>query len=589
MMKSRAGVALAALALMLAGTACSSDLQSPAEVSTPSDEMSITAQAEDLVIGDPSTGRLRAMADRLDKVLRFSSNPGDKLPASFYLDQRGKHFRADRIGIYNPSLHNYKYPSLRERGMNPSAPTDLLLVSDGKQHPESNNGAWVDKYDREHRIISAMGGNSFNLDDRVINMAYTSALKGVRLNGAMSLKLTFIGTYVGVTLSDELAEKFPDVVPVRMSITGVGIDDKVSFDPMTNDVLPVGTPSSEPKTIDYPVQSTEHQSIVETPLIAWFGQYGKTPTTLKYEIEDKEGNLFYGEYVDFKAGIQDTYLLICDQVKPKVTPRSDEGHDLIITEFSHDWRCNAEYSWIEITNGSDDDIDLRDYSLWREDMCNNGVKYGFDFATLLSDDCVTRVKQWCERSTILPAHKSLVILADDYNKCGYYEGLTRFATQYFYGRNYEQNIFTQGEDCWDAIFLNPCKTGTKYNDLFYIGGRACNRWAYSAFFLCKGGNNTTLGESNDIVDNFGRTADGRYLKFLTAITYLRLVPMEAAPGYEQYTIPESVTFPFKDYVSGVWQRTGRPYTWDLGQYRSNMGYNKSLYLTDSWLSRPTRR
>jgi hypothetical protein len=430
--------------------------------------------------------------------IRYRWKPGEIIPSYFYFEQAGQKGMVEAnltVETENTATFELSIPTV----FDPAQGTLHMGAVMGKQ-ANVDNGAWADGVtsDGKANIVSAP---TIDAQSNQYNLPFYAALTPVSKQGDVKLQFNVLGSWIAARVTSPIA-----FTPNTISITSDEVSTQGQLDLSTSAPDSPQWTAGETADEDWfniPVQNFSVQ-VNETsqPVLMWFmprtDRDSELPTSVSVDMNGttEQGIRTFtrntGKAYNFAPNR--VYLFNLTTIEEGL---SDRNVNLVISQYITAPQKSLNLVFMQITNASKRDIDLRGYYLVRSVYGQPDEAAGIldlgrleqNGARFLYDD---------RQKVILPAGASLVISARTKNLAGQsFEGLR--------GNVYQIATLGDKAELQQAFMPAP----TKYN--------LCN-----AYFITHYGTNIRCGEPNDIVDNIGRDANGKMYAFpYGSTTYYR--------------------------------------------------------------------
>ncbi len=506
----------------------------------------MTVQSVESESLDPAT--TRTTATYTDQTgMTYTWEAGVSIPAYIYAEQNGTRqaFEGEiNIVTAKPAKFTIKLPE----ALDPSKGGLKIAVALGKQH-QVENGAWATGIDAHGNVNFANSDMIYTNDASSINIPLYAPLTPVAPNGAVNLDMKQLGCFVQVNFNCSKSLTLDEFTIKSDAISGSGTLNLSS----TTVAAPAWTPTTtRVATSCYGLDNlTMGNGQTHAHFFTWLmptadaSHPASVPTVLRI------GNSATGQY--YSRGIPQTFYF----VNPKNysidinVPDDNHSADLMITEFgSHPKYDGTSLDWIEITNTTGYEVNLANYYLVRAVNGASNMAAGIiNLGTLAAQRGVTVVRP-DHNTTSLPSGASLIIT-------GSKAGNSYFSGNGLSGMVYQALLMGDNSDLVREF------TPTAHTD-----GRL-----YNAYFITRFGTDITNGRPNDVVDNFGRFANGRINQIDYNRTYLRRPyyrKTHGTNGIHAYDYTKTMGYadatgqPTKDFDVAPWTFCGKLAGGDLG-------------------------
>lgn len=460
--------------------------------------------------------RTELQYDKLINHIKFCWKKGERVPVYMCFKQRDKQ-KIVKSEVVIKENNKVSFLQKIPAGFNRRSGDLYIGAAMGKQ-PGVNNGAWATGLTADGQIRIEMA-DEVDAASNEYNLPFYVPLTRIDESGDIFLQFKSFGSWIvaRVKINENARPNHFVVNSDVVSTTGKldllnseGRDAKWTPDPLQTDNIRF-------KVKNFEVKAGEEAQ----PLLMWFAPIldhkSKQPTTVSVGIGGTEHEAARyvtrdtgGKCVNFENNSVSSFRLF--EKKDEINPLL--AHDLVISAYHSNLKRSVNRSILQITNATDHDIDLRGYYLVRSVYGSPETPSGvIDLGNLEKNGAKFLYNDREKR--ILPSGASLLVT-------GYTEWLASRTFDGYKGRIYQIALLGENANLLNEFAPVPTICREVPNNSF------CN-----AFFITRNGTNISIASPNDIVDNFGRDANGKIYRFpFLNITYYR-VPYYNARDDEQ--------------------------------------------------------
>ncbi|MGI6244032.1 MAG: hypothetical protein ACOYJK_10990 [Prevotella sp.] len=484
--------------------------------------------------------------------IRYRWKPGEIIPSYFYFEQVGQKGMVEaNLTVETENTATFEVPI--PASFDPAQGTLRMGAVMGKQ-ANVDNGAWADGVtsDGKANIVSAP---TIDAQSNQYNLPFYAALTPVSKQGDVKLQFNVLGSWMAARVTSPKA-----FTPNTISITSDVVSTQGLLDLSTSGATNPQWTAGEVSDKDYfhfPVEDFSVQgNKTSQPVLVWFmprtDRGSELPTSVSVDMNGttEQGIRTFtrntGKAYNFK--LNKTYLFNISVPEEGI---SDRNVNLVISQYITTG-TNPNNAIIQITNASQRDIDLRGYYLVRSVFDKPDEAAGIlDLGHLEQNGA--RIVYKDRQKNILPAGASLVITGKE----------EKVAKSFFLLYKIYQ-IAALGDNTELVKKIMPGITQHDY----------CN-----AYFITHYGTNIRHGEPNNIVDNFGRNAEGKIYAFPNKNLVYHRRPYFAKPSetsdsgiYNYDTSAAQTNYPNVSRGSQLNFATGAWYQQDFRFLYATFGY-----------------